>query len=165
MDAETFKKVFLSHAPKLYRIAYRMTEDEIVAEDIVQETFIKLWNNRNDMSGIDNHEAFCITILKNTCLDYLRKSKHTVPIDLKNDNTETQSLQDEIESKDRLNHVKSLILQLPEQQRQVMIMKHWNGYTDKEIEQITGISAGNIRVLISRARKTLREQFQKTELK
>lgn len=44
-----------------------------------------------------------------------------------------------------------------------MMMKHWDGYSDEEIEQATGLSAGNIRVILSRARKTVREQFLKIE--
>jgi RNA polymerase sigma-70 factor (ECF subfamily) len=40
-----------------------------------------------------------------------------------------------------------------------MMLKHWDGYTDEEIESMTGISPGNIRVILSRARKTIREQY------
>ena len=74
MDAETFKKVFLPYHQKLYRIAYRIVQNSDNAEDIVQETFIKLWNKRHDMQTIDNTEAFAIIILRNTSLDFLRKT-------------------------------------------------------------------------------------------
>ncbi|EGK00706.1 MAG: RNA polymerase sigma factor [Prevotella sp.] len=163
MDAETFKKVFLPYHQKLYRIAYRIVQDAANAEDIVQETFIKLWNKRGDMQDIENTEAFSIIILRNTCLDHLRKTKNDYHTNYDSDIPETASLVKQIEIQDEAERVKKLINKLPEQQRQVMIMKHWDGYSDEEIEQITGISPGNIRVILSRARKTIREQFIKIQ--
>lgn len=163
MDAETFKKVFLPYHQKLYRIAYRIVQDATNAEDIVQETFIKLWNKRGDMQDIENTEAFSIIILRNTCLDHLRKTKNDYHTNYDTDIPETASLVKQIEIQDEAERVKKLINKLPEQQRQVMIMKHWDGYSDEEIEQITGISPGNIRVILSRARKTIREQFIKIQ--
>lgn len=163
MDAETFKKVFLPYHQKLFRIAYRIVENTANVEDILQETFIKLWNKRDEMDNIESTEAFAIVILRNTCLDYLRKTKNEYHISYDIDTPETVSLSNQIESRDNVNYVKSLINALPEQQRQVMMMKHWDGYTDEEIEQATGISLGNIRVILSRARKIIREQYNKIE--
>lgn len=159
MDAETFKKVFLPYHQKLYRIAYRIVQNTTNAEDIVQESFIKLWNTRDELENIDNTEAFAIIILRNTCLDYLRKTKNDYHTSYDADIPETVSLSTQIEIQDDAKYVKSLINKLPEQQRQVMMLKHWDGYTDEEIENMTGISPGNIRVILSRARKTIREQY------
>ena len=163
MDAETFKKVFLPYHQKLYRIAYRIVQNSDNAEDIVQETFIKLWNKRHDMQTIDNTEAFAIIILRNTSLDFLRKTKNDNHTDYDVDVPETESLSKKLELQDEAEQVKALINNLPDQQRQVMMMKHWDDYSDEEIEQATGISPGNIRVILSRARKTIREQFYKIQ--
>ncbi len=163
MDAETFKKVFLPYHQKLYRIAYRIVQNSDNAEDIVQETFIKLWNKRHDMQTIDNTEAFAIIILRNTSLDFLRKTKNDNHTDYDVDIPETESLSKKLELQDEAEQVKALINNLPDQQRQVMMMKHWDEYSDEEIEQATGISPGNIRVILSRARKTIREQFYKIQ--
>ncbi|MFV0536707.1 MAG: RNA polymerase sigma factor [Dysgonomonas sp.] len=161
MDADTFLKVFIPYHQKLYRIAYRIVQDAANAEDIVQDTFIKLWNKRDEMESVDNTEAFAIVILRNTCLDYLRKTKNDRYTDYDTDMPETTSLTKEIELRDEAEKVKYLINKLPDQQRQVMMMKHWDDYSDEEIEQATGLSAGNIRVILSRARKTIREQYTK----
>ncbi len=161
MDADTFKKVFIPYHQKLYRIAYRIVQDAASAEDIVQDTFIKLWNKRDEMQSIDNTEAFAIIILRNTCLDHLRKTKNDRYTDYDTDMPETTSLSKQIEMQDEAEKIKYLINKLPDQQRQVMMMKHWDEYSDEEIEQVTGLSAGNIRVILSRARKTIREQYIK----
>ena len=163
MDAEAFKKVFLPYHAKLYRIAYRIVQDAANAEDIVQDAFIKLWNKREDMQNIDNTEAFAIIILRNTCLDFLRKTKNGQHSNYDMDIPETVSLSEQMEIQDDANRVKLLISKLPDQQRQVLMLKHWDGYSDEEIVQATGISPGNIRVILSRARKTIREQFIKVE--
>ncbi len=161
MDADTFKRVFIPYHQKLYRIAYRIVQDAASAEDIVQDTFIKLWNKRDEMQSIDNTEAFAIIILRNTCLDHLRKTKNDRYTDYDTDMPETTSLSKQIEVQDEAEKIKYLINKLPDQQRQVMMMKHWDEYSDEEIEQVTGLSAGNIRVILSRARKTIREQYIK----
>lgn len=163
MDAETFKKVFLPYHQKLYRIAYRIVQDVANAEDMVQDTFVKLWNKRNDMSDVENTEAFAIIILRNTCLDHLRKTKNDYQTTYDTEIPETVSLSKQMEVNDEADKIKNLINKLPNPHRQVMIMKHWDGYSDEEIEQVTGLSPGNIRVILSRARKTIREQFLKME--
>lgn len=163
MDAEAFKKVFLPYHQKLYRVAYRIVQDTANAEDIVQETFIKLWNKRDELDNIDNTEGFAIIILRNTCLDYLRKSKNDYHTTYEADIQETVSLSTQIELQDNVRYVKSLIDKLPEQQRQVIMFKHWDGYSDEEIKEMTGLSPGNIRVILSRARKTIKEQYSKIE--
>jgi RNA polymerase sigma-70 factor (ECF subfamily) len=163
MDAETFKKVFLPHHQKLYRIAYRLTQNVAESEDIVQEAFIKIWNKRNELKEIENAEAFSVVILRNICVDYLRKTKYEQQIPYDTEVAEDESLTHRIELQDEVAQVKNLINKLPKQQRMIMMMKHWEEYSDEEIEQITGINSGNIRVILSRARKTVREQFFKME--
>lgn len=158
MNTETFKETFIPYHQKLYRIAYRILRDQGNAEDIVQETFIKLWNRRNEMLGIENTEAYAIIILRNTCLDFLRKKKNYLS-DYDIDVEETQSLIRQVELRDEIEHVKELVNRLPDQQKLVMQLKHWDDYTDDEIEEITGMTQVNIRVTLSRARKTIREQI------
>lgn len=158
MNTETFKETFIPYHQKLYRIAYRILRDQGNAEDIVQETFIKLWNRRNEMLGIENTEAYAIIILRNTCLDFLRKKKNYLS-DYDIDVEETQSLIRQVELRDEIEHVKELVNRLPDQQKLVIQLKHWDDYTDDEIEEITGMTQVNIRVTLSRARKTIREQI------
>ncbi len=160
MNTEIFKETFIPYHQKLYRVAFRILKDEGNAEDIVQETYIKLWNKRHEMQGIENTEAYAIIILRNTCLDFLRKKKNYLS-DFEFDVEENTSLMHEVEVRDEIEHVRGLVHCLPDQQRLVMQLKHWDDYTDDEIEEITGMSKVNIRVTLSRARKTIREQFSK----
>lgn len=131
------------------------------AEDMVQEAYLKLWNMREELVDIRNPESFSVIVLKNICFDYLRSTRNeTEKEDLQNISKPNEtSLINEIEMKDQLNCVKQIITRLPNKQQEVMKLRHLNDCSIEEIERITGLNAINIRVLISRARKTIREQF------
>jgi RNA polymerase sigma-70 factor (ECF subfamily) len=144
-------------------MAFRMVQNQNEAEDIVQETFIKLWTKRDELEAVSNLEGFAIIILKNTCLDYLRKSKQEYQTDYDVNIPEPQSLSKQIEIRDQINQISLLMKLLPEQQRRVMQLKHWEGYSDEEIEEITGLNKPYIKVILSRTRKLIREQFIKLE--
>lgn len=159
MDTDTFKRELLPHHRLLYRIAYRLTESTSSAEDMVQETYAKLWDKRVELNNIENYKAFAIIVLRNLCLDHLRKIKDKIPINNELEYLESTSLSSEIEQKDEIRHIKTLINKLPDQQRKVMILKHWDNCSDEEIEQVTGLTQVNIRVILSRARKAIKEQF------
>jgi RNA polymerase sigma-70 factor (ECF subfamily) len=156
MDAETFKQQYLPHHAKLYRIAFRLLGNRNDAEDIVQEAYIKLWQKRDDLKDVLNTESFAVTVLKNLCLDFLRQHRPEsgqVPDILPEGE---DSLMEQIENRDRLALVERIVAQLPEQQKRLVQLKHWEGLPDREIEAMTGLKRGNIKVILSRARKNIR---------
>ena len=77
----------------LFRLALRITLNRAEAEDIVQETLIKVWNRRDSWAEIDSIEAFSLAICKNLALDALRKSAHRTETDdtLPEDRPDTSS--------------------------------------------------------------------------
>lgn len=161
MDAASFKQQFLPCHQKLYRVAYRLMGNTQDAEDMVQEAYLKLWRKRDEMMDIKNVEAYCVTLIKNLCFDAMQGAKFdedsrpAEELNLSSGNCFTQ----EIEQKDEVAHLRKLIGQLPLQQKQVVMMRDVNDYSMEEIEKATGLSTVNIRVLLSRARKKIREQF------
>lgn len=164
MDVESFKRQFLPLHPKLFRIAYALVENKADAEDLLQDAYYKLWSRRDELADVRNPEAFCVTLVKNLCLDFLRSprmGRHdeevTEAVTLSTDSSPDK----ELEMQDKVQQVRHLISRLPENQRQVIRLKGIEDCSMDEIEQITGLSAVNIRVLLSRARKIIREQFDK----
>lgn len=163
MDAESFKRQYLPLHPKLYRIAFALLESKADAEDILQETYYKLWDKKEELTNIRNPEAFAVTLIKNLCLDFLRSPRaRQNEEDVTSITLATDSSPDtELEKKDQIRQVQQLISRLPENQRQVVRLRGISDCSFEEIEQITGLSAANIRTLLSRARKFIREQFDK----
>lgn len=161
MDAAKFKQQFLPCHPKLYRVAFRLMGNSQDAEDMVQEAYLKLWNKRDELANILNTEAYCVALIKNLCYDALRRTQPDedgrAPEELSLP-TDT-NIAREVEQRDEVNQVRRLIGQLPEQQKRVILLRDVNDCSFEEIEQETGLNAINIRVLLSRARKKIREQY------
>ena len=164
MDAATFKQIFLPLHAKLYRMAYRFVENQADAEDMVQECYIKLWQKRHEWASVQNPESFSVAIIKNVCLDFLRKSKpkslSTDTLQVAIDSGETQ-----IEQREQLEKIQTIVTQLPEKQKQVIRLKYWHDLPDEDIEKQTGLKRGNIKMILSRTRKTIQEQYLKWERK
>ena len=162
MDASDFKQKFLPYHRKLYRSAFHLLGNAQDAEDMVQEAYLKLWQRRNELPpDITNLEAYCVTLIKHLCYDKRRISQldedERTPEELTL--TEKSNVAHEVELKDEANQVMKLIGQLPDQQKQIMQMRDVEDRTYEEIEKVTGLTSINIRVLLSRARKKIREQF------
>lgn len=162
MDAESFKKEYLPFHRKLYHVAFKLLENEADAEDMVQEAYLKLWDKRNGLTVISNPEAFSVTLVKNMCFDILRSGKYSQTKQTVELNTVREYSQaDNLEAKDEVRQIRSIIARLPEQQKQVVTLRDVKECSYEEIEHITGLNSVNIRVLLSRARKRIREQFNK----
>ncbi|QIK59390.1 RNA polymerase sigma factor [Dysgonomonas sp. HDW5A] len=160
MDAITFKEKYIPYHQKLYRVAYRLLEDACDAEDVVQEAYIKLWNKRDELTQVENSEAYCVILLRNLCLDFLRaKKKHLFQSTEDTVMSDNLVLSDEIETVDEIKHIETIIDLLPEQQRKIIKLRHFDDYSNEEIEEIMGLTSVNVRVLMSRARKKVKELF------
>lgn len=162
MDAESFKKEFLPFHRKLYCIAYRLLENAPDAEDLVQEAYLKMWDKREGLTIISNPEAFSVTLVKNMCFDLLRSGKYTLnrqSVELNEVSNVSQA--DNLEVRDEAQQVRRIITHLPEQQQRIVTLRDVKGCSFEEIEHVTGLNATNIRVLLSRARKKIREEFNK----
>lgn len=162
MDAESFKKMFLPCHAKLYSVAYRLLENASDAEDVLQEAYLKLWSKRGELTVISNPEAFAVAMVKNMCFDLLRSGKYLssrqhLPL------SEAQNVlpAESSEARDDVQVVKRIIARLPVQQQLVVTLRDVKGCSYEEVERVTGLSSVNVRVLLSRAREKIREEFNK----
>lgn len=162
MDTSTFKQCFLPCSRRLYGVAFRLTGNAQEAEDFVQETLLRLWMRREQLGEMNNAEAYCITVLRNLFKDRYRKSDPLVPDVTPEDLplTSEDDIGKRIEQSEASDQVKQLIVQLPLQQRQIITMHDLEEWSYDEIAGLTGLTVNNIRVLLSRARKTIRQQFR-----
>lgn len=147
----------------LYRLALRITLNRAEAEDIVQDTLIKVWNNRDKWDKIESIEAYSLTIARNLALDRNKKMGNNNPsIDEEQvDNTDHASNPyDEIDRKEKVNIIKKLVNELPEKQRSCMQLRDFEGKSYKEIAEILAITEEQVKVNIFRARQTIKKRFQ-----
>lgn len=156
MTESLFHKEYLPLAETLYRIAYYMLESEAEAEDAVQELYLKLWESRDSLAGINLPKAYAIRMLRNICVDRMRKARHeTFPEEL----PQTQfapAPDDTLDAKTRLSKVLEAVKALPDRQRKVLILRTVEGLSYEEIASRTGMNYLTCRVLLSQARSKIR---------
>jgi len=166
MKEISFKNDILPLKNELYRLALRITLSEMEAEDVVQDTLIKVWNSRESWPGIDSIEAYSMAICRNKALDRLRlKDNQLASLEQQNSGemVADSNPQQKLIAKDRLEAVRALIDALPEKQRSCMQLRDIEGKSYKEVANILGISEEQVKVSIFRARQTIRKQFQELE--
>ena len=163
MDAREFKETFLPMSDKLYRFAMRFSKNHEKAEDVVQEVFLKLLKMGNKLDGYRSKEALAFTVTRNLCLDK-RRTGHTIFAE-DTDNLEKQETADPpdvmLDRKEKVNRVFEILEKLPENQKIVLYLRDVEGYDFVHIAGVTGMTVNNVRVVLSRARKNVRETLIK----
>ena len=162
MNESDFLKVVLPFKGKVFRLAKRLLVSQDEAEDATQELLLKLWKNKDKLSSYRNTEAFAMTMTKNYCYDRL-KSKQAKNLTLIHSNYKEKetSLDKKLEYKDSVDRVHLLIDNLPDQQKLIIQLRDIEQYDFKEICEMVNMKPTAVRVSLSRARKTIREQLTK----
>ena len=167
MKKISFRNDVLPLKNELYRLALRITLNPTEAEDVVQETMIKVWNRRDRWDELESIEAFCLTICRNISLDKVKKAEnqnqslmdeHDAPDNSYASNPEEQAMQ-----QDRIALIRRLINTLPEKQRSCMQLRDFEGKSYKEIAIILAISEEQVKINIFRARQTIKQKYIDTE--
>ena len=162
MQASDFKQLFLPCHRKLFSVAYRLMSNAQAAEDMVQETFLKLWMQRDKMEKVDNPEAYSITVLHRIFYDKMRAG-HLQEVDKDVGSLQVSSslnISKQLEEADEYQRIRLLITHLPEPQARIMLMRDIEDRSFEEISIETRLTEVNIRSILSRARKKIREQIK-----
>lgn len=164
MKEISFQNDVLPLKNKLFRLALRITLNREEAEDVVQDTLIKVWNARDRWLELDSIEAYSLTIARNLSLDRIKKMENQND-SLEEQNTErldenTSTPSERMIQKDKLDIVRNIIDELPEKQRSCLQLRDIEGKSYKEIVDILSITEDQVKVNIFRARQTVKQRFQ-----
>jgi len=154
----------MPYSSRLYRLAFGLLGNREEAEDAVQEVYLKLWNMRKELEKYSSIEALSVRIMRNLCLDVLRKRKTIREMQESTDKAESIEQNDPsdiMELGERAEILNKLINQLPEPQRSLVYYRHIEGKEYQEIGEMMEMKENAIRVSISRARQQLREMIKK----
>ena len=144
----------------LVRYAIRMVHDEDKAEDLVQDTLLKLWNIHDSLEQYRSVDALATTIIRNLSRNAIRDDhKADVDEDMMAQIADTSSFENDMMDAEETSEVMRLIGQLPDMQQTVLRMKHVEGLEIDEIAQMIGSKTDAVRQNLSRARKKIRDQF------
>ncbi len=163
MEASRFKQLFLPQSGRLYAVALRLTGNGQAAEDLVQDTLLRLWMKRDSLPPDFDAAGYAVITLRNIFLDGKRRrgiEEADEPLERLAVAYDGQA-DTEANETDDVALVRRLISQLPPKQRMVITMRDIEGLDSEEMRRATGLSDINIRTLLSRARSTVRQQFKK----
>jgi len=163
MNAQEFKQRFMPFHRLLYRVAFHLTGNVQDAEDLLQDTYLKLWQKRDDIKEEAVNQAYLVTLMRNLLRDQQRLKHIDSSAELRNELSppNERSLEGQIAARDEASQMESLISQLPKRDEEIIRMHLMEERTYDEIEQDTGLSQGNIRIIVMRTKQKLKQQFIK----
>lgn len=155
----------------LFRLAQRITLSREEAEDVVQETMIKMWNMRNEWPNIDSLEAYSLRICRNLAIDKTKRmSAKSLSLDEQMqaghespNASVTASPEQQAIIHDKFETVRKLIETLPEKQRSIIQLRDFEGKPYKQIAEILGITEEQVKVYLFRARQTIKQKYIATD--
>ena len=161
MHKISFRDNILPLKDKLSRLALRITFDSSEAEDIVQDTLIKVWDKRDEWQQIESIESYCMTITRNLAIDRSQKMEAR-NMEL---TPEAQEMPDTLtpeklfEQDEQLRLIHQAINSLPEKQRTIVQLRDIEGKSYKEIAEILGITEEQVKVNLFRARQRIKTEI------
>lgn len=155
MQELSFRNDILPLKDKLFRLALRITFDRAEAEDVVQETLIRVWNKRDEWSQFGSIEAYCLTVARNLAIDRSeRKDSRTVE-----QVSDASSPYEKLVNKERMALIHRLMNKLPEKQRLIMLLRDVEGKSYKEIAAVLNLTEEQVKVNLFRARQKVKQTF------
>ncbi|ADV42553.1 RNA polymerase sigma factor [Bacteroides helcogenes] len=161
MQEISFRNDILPLKDKLFRLALRITFDRAEAEDVVQETLIRVWNKRDEWMQFGSIEAYCLTVAKNLAIDRSeKKDAQTVELTPEMEQaSDASSPYEKLVIKERITLIHRLMNELPEKQRLIMQLRDVEGKSYKEIAVVLNLTDEQVKVNLFRARQKIKQQF------
>lgn len=168
--AAEFEKIVAAHAPKIIRLAYRLTGNHDEAEDLAQEAFLRLYRALPKFRGDSTLGTWLYRTVTRLAIDHLRREKlrravfffsregEDDPVDYAAD--PAASPRDELLAAERRHRLRQALGQLSARQRAVFVLRHDEGLPLKEIAAMLGLSEGTVKIHLHRAVNLLRSQLQ-----
>jgi RNA polymerase sigma factor (sigma-70 family) len=158
MTVEEYNKAVDKYADNLYRFVLKNLKDDHMSNDIVQDTFEKLWVKLENVSGL-KVKTYLFTSAYHTMIDYIRKERKYRDVDLTNAYEPSHSSH----YSDLSEILEQAVENLPEDQKAVVMLRDYEGYSYREIAEITDLSETQVKVYIYRARVFLKNYIGSME--
>ncbi len=167
-DKESFRKIFGEYYQPLFHLSRNYLEDKDEAKGVVQEAFVKLWEIRNELNADSNLRNFLFTLVKNNCLNILKRRqillKHHEKIRAIEMRYQFESLSrmgdDFLEFKELKEKIDLAIRNLPEHCRVVFEMSRFEELKNREIAEKLGIGQKTVEAHLTKALKILRKDLK-----
>ncbi len=169
-DESVFNKLVLRYRDRTYRLAQRFLPNPEDALDITQDAFIRAYQGLSNFKRESQFYSWLYRITVNLCIDFLRKNarREMVTYESESDDLPMMNVADtsltppskEVENKELSAHLRKAIVQLPPKQREIFILRHWDGLSLKEIAHTLGRSSGTVKAHLFHAHRNLRKSLR-----
>lgn len=155
-----FSVIFDAFYKKIYQFVYFRTLHKETAEDLTSVIFVKTLEHITTFNKQKaQFSTWIFQIARNTVIDFYRSKKESVDIEDVWDLQSSDNLEQELDMKEKLEQVKGYLQTLPARQREIVIMRVWDGLSHKEIAEILEISEANSKMIFSRVLTELTQKI------
>lgn len=157
-----FKEIFLPIRPSIRAVCHAFLRDEEEAEDATQEVYLRLWEARMRLDGLDNPRAYAIRIAQNYCLSLIRKASNS-PYPTSLEAAEVQEVSEahggeaDLLLSEQIGRLRQWLRGVSELHRTVFAMSHFRRLSNSEIARRLDLTEGNVRVILCRLRREAKE--------
>jgi len=169
-DVHAFRKIINDHQSYAYAIAIRFLYDECDAEDVVQESFMRIWNHLQDFDPKKKFTTWMYKIVVNLCYDKVKSNNRRNRIfeRLNSRSPETKLMDknfvEELTTRETIEFIKCFADGLSEKQRMIFLLRDMQDLSIDEVSSITGLSASTIKTNLFFARRNIRKKLIKLEI-
>ena len=154
-EKNAFNRVYKTYMNNVYGFASRMLNDSNKAEDVTQEVFLRLYRSLINGVELNNPRAWLMVLTRNLCLNMIRDTRKEVSIN----SVDILPCQKEQTSLDTNRQLNAAISRLEIKQREILLLKEYEGFSYSEIAEIAETSVAGVRSLLYRARLELKRLF------
>lgn len=145
-DESAFRQVYDQYHQKIYAIGYYLTHSRVIAEDITQDVFIKLWNKKHELATVQNFDSWIKVLTKNHAYNIIAKAAREQAYKNQPVHNEVAGFPGSpVEKKEQAALIKRAINLLPAQQKRAYILSREEGYSASEIAVIMGLSVNTVK--------------------
>jgi RNA polymerase sigma factor (sigma-70 family) len=159
MTIDQYNDCVEKFADRIYRFILKNLKDDDRSQDVVQDTFLKLWN-KVDTVNYTKAKSYLFTTAYHTMIDLIRKEKRITDME----DVDFSSHYSNDQYSDLKEVLDKQIDKLPPQQKAVLLLRDYEGYSYKDIEEVTGLNESQVKVYIYRARIFLKKQLKSIDI-
>jgi RNA polymerase sigma-70 factor (ECF subfamily) len=163
-DEFAFVSLYNQHKAAVFAFVYKMVLDRQAAQDITQDTFVRVYEHRERLVATRAFKSWLFTIARNQCLNYLRKSGRTDTLDEPDALPSLRSPSADLERSDAIRFVNHVLARLSTEYREVLILREYQNLSYEDIAAVTRSTESAVKSRLFKARRKMAALYRAATL-
>jgi RNA polymerase sigma factor (sigma-70 family) len=162
-DADALEALYERYGRPAYSLARRILTEETLAQDVVQEVFLSLWRNAGRFdAGRGTVATYLLSMTHHRAVDVVRREENLRRWRTSDEGLELEPdpkarVEDEVEASERRAEVRAALKDLPDPQRQALLLAYFGGYTQREVAALIGVPLGTVKTRMAAGMRKMKE--------